>query len=138
MKVEREQRLQLLVDAGRIKWSAQTSMNRDRENININNNNNNNNNNNGGNNNNTSSSSSSSSSLQLNNGQNIDKKWTIIYNLLRAYGNAQGGGEGCCNIHLKGSVMNGQTGQTSTLGNCLFYYFFLNFFLFSIIYLFFI
>jgi hypothetical protein len=88
MKPEREARLQLLVDAGKIKWSAQNTMIRDRE---------------------TTGGPVVQSFTE-------DKKWNQIYELLRAYGTSQGGGPGCCNIHLKGSVMNGTTGKTSTLG----------------------
>jgi hypothetical protein len=88
MKVEREARLQVLVDAGKIKWSAQNTVLKERE----------------------PNSAASITSLSE------DKKWNKIYDLLHAYGMSQGGGEGCCNIHLKGSVMNGSTGKTSTLG----------------------
>lgn len=92
MKVEREARLQVLVDAGKIKWSAQNTALKERE---------------------PNSAAAASASI---NTLSEDKKWNKIYELLHAYGMSQGGGEGCCNIHLKGSVMNGSTGKTSTLG----------------------
>lgn len=91
MKVEREARLQVLVDAGKIKWSAQNTVLKERE----------------------PNSAAAAASI---NTLSEDKKWNKIYDLLHAYGMSQGGGEGCCNIHLKGSVMNGSTGKTSTLG----------------------
>ena len=103
MKPERELRLQALVDQGKIKWSAQNSRDREINNLHstpLNN----------------SSSISTSISTSVGSGVNEDKKWNKIFNLLTSYGMAQGGCEGCCNIHLKGSVMNGTTGQTSTLG----------------------
>ena len=55
MKPEREARLQVLVDAGKIKWSAQNSMMRERELV----------------------SGMSMSTL------NEDKKWTKTFELLR-------------------------------------------------------
>ena len=103
MKPEREQRLQALVDQGKIKWSAQNTRDRDVNNTNLMSMSN-------------SSSSSTSISTSVGTGMNEDKKWNKIFNLLTSYGMAQGGCEGCCNIHLKGSVMNATTGQTSTLG----------------------
>ena len=93
MKVEREARLQVLVDAGKIKWSAQNTALKERE----------------------QNSTAAAASASINT-LSEDKKWNKIYELLHAYGMSQGGGEGCCNIHLKGSVMNGSTGKTSTLG----------------------
>ena len=93
MKVEREARLQVLVDAGKIKWSAQNTALKERE----------------------PNSAAAAASASINT-LSEDKKWNKIYELLHAYGMSQGGGEGCCNIHLKGSVMNGSTGKTSTLG----------------------
>lgn len=92
MKPEREARLQALVDSGKIKWSAQNTMSRDRD---------------------TAVTCQGGVAMTV---LSEDKKWNKVYDLLKAYGTSQGGGEGCCNIHLKGSVMNSATGKTSTLG----------------------
>ena len=92
MKPEREARLQALVDSGKIKWSAQNTMSRERD---------------------SAVASSCGPAMTV---FSEDKKWNKVFDLLKAYGSSQGGGEGCCNIHLKGSVMNSATGKTSTLG----------------------